>query len=119
MFPSSISSTISSGAAGENFDIADLKRSSVKMKGALQAEWQEVIKPGQGANSGFDASSLDLATLELIDEQDRAFLPRIDLTLKLTGNFKNSNYVPSNNASVAFNLNPSQYSPNAISQLAC
>jgi hypothetical protein len=102
--------------ASENFDIADLKRSSVKMKGALQAEWQEVSRPGQGTN-GLDTANLDLAALELIDDQDRAFLPRIDLTLKLTGNFKNSSYVPSN--SVNQNFQNSHYSPAVISQLTC
>jgi hypothetical protein len=102
--------------SSENFDIADLKRSSVKMKGALQAEWQEVIKAG----SATAESHVELTGLELVDDQSRAFLPRIDLTLMLKGNGANVgySYVPSlsnlqgQGAPLAFN-------PLAISQMSC
>jgi hypothetical protein len=75
----------------ETFDIADLKRSSVRMKGALQAEWQEENKAKGPTADG----NLDLGAVDLFDDQSRAFLPRIDLTLKLNGNFKTVSYVPS------------------------
>jgi hypothetical protein len=77
--------------SAESFDIADLKRSSVQMKGALQAEWQEVSK----AKGQASENSTDLEPLDYNDDQSRAFLPRIDLTLKLNGNFKSVSYVPS------------------------
>ena len=77
--------------ASANFDIADLKRSSVKMKGALQAEWQEVIRTAAPTAD----SNVDFGTLDLIDEQTQAFLPRIDLTLKLSGNAGGVSFVPS------------------------
>ena len=101
--------------SAESFDIADLKRSSVKMKGALQAEWQEeIMVKGPAADS-----CTDLVTLDFNDDQSRAFLPRIDLTLKLNGNFKNVSYVPS--LSSLKGQDPNQFanfSPLGISQWA-
>jgi len=73
----------------ESFDIADLKRASVKMKGALQAEWQDEI-----SHRGQTDGAVDLIALDLYDDQSRIFLPRIDLTLKMNSNFKSVNYVP-------------------------
>ena len=97
----------------ESFDIADLKRASVKMKGALQAEWQKEIS--QRSQSGSETP--ELASLELYDEQTRAFLPRIDLTLKLNGNFKNVSYVPSLSSLQGHEDN--HLARFAISQMAC
>jgi hypothetical protein len=103
-------------SSAESFDIADLKRSSVKMKGALQAEWQEVIKEKGPANDSYT----DLDTIDFNDDQTRAFLPRIDLTLKLIGNFKNVSYVPSlSNLQGQSNNTVATYSPLTISKMAC
>ncbi|MBS1991483.1 MAG: hypothetical protein JSS83_13255 [Cyanobacteria bacterium SZAS LIN-3] len=100
--------------ATENFDIADLKRSSVRMKGALQVEWQEEIKAMAPAAAG----NLDLASLDFNDDETRSFLPRIDLTLKLNGNFKNVSYVPSL-SNLQGQGNSQAFSPLAISQMTC
>ncbi|MBU6453040.1 MAG: hypothetical protein KGS72_14745 [Cyanobacteria bacterium REEB67] len=102
--------------SSENFDIADLKRSSVKMKGALQAEWQEVIKAGSSASEG----NVELTGLELVDDQSRAFLPRIDLSLMLKGNSGSAgySYVPSL-SNLQGQSAPLAFNPLSISQMAC
>ncbi len=103
-------------SSSESFDIADLKRSSVKMKGALQAEWQEVSMVKGSPTEGLT----DLDAIDYNDDQTRAFLPRIDLTLKLNGNFKSVSYVPS--LSSLQGQTPNQianFSPLTISKMAC
>jgi hypothetical protein len=103
-------------SSAESFDIADLKRSSVKMKGALQAEWQEVsMTKGQASENNTDLEAIDFN-----DDQTRAFLPRVDLTLKLNGNFTSVSYVPtlSSMQNQTANQGPS-FNPLAISKMAC
>jgi len=98
----------------ENFDIADLKRSSVRMKGALQAEWQEEIKSMAPSADG----NLDLAALDLMDDESRSFLPPIHLTLQLNGNFKSVSYVPTL-SSMQGQTPGVTFNPLAISQMTC
>jgi hypothetical protein len=103
-------------SSAETFDIADLKRSSVKMKCALQAEWLEENRAKEQSSD----HNLDLAVLDFNDDQSRAFLPRIDLTLKLNGNFKNVSYVPTLSSLQGQDPNHfANFSPLGISKMAC
>lgn len=64
--------------AAEAFDIAEVKRASVRFKGALQAEWQDTI---QAAKEGQSLSIQAPVTALQADAAARV-LPNVNFALK-------------------------------------
>lgn len=62
--------------AAEAFDISEVKRASVRFKGALQAEWQETIKAAK------DGQSLTAPTAQLTMSAATRALPTVNFALK-------------------------------------
>lgn len=62
--------------AAEAFDIAEVKRASVRFKGALQAEWQETIKAAR------DGQSLTAPPAQLTMSPATRALPTVNFALK-------------------------------------
>jgi len=72
---------MSSQALDNRFDIAEVKRASVRFKGALQAEWQEMQKFGS-APAGDSADFVDFKRpIDPAKDLAVAALPRVNFSL--------------------------------------
>jgi len=72
-------------AAAEAFDIAEVKRASVRFKGALQAEWQETIAAAK------DGQSLNAPVAPIAMSQATRALPTVNFALKYSSHQVASN----------------------------